>query len=756
MNSIARLRTRRESPVFSFQNHSASLAINGALATTFGVSDQVGSHARLMSVASIGKARGFRPDIEGLRAIAVLLVLLYHSGLPVSGGYVGVDVFFVISGFLITGLLLRQTEKTGTVSLLEFYARRVKRLLPAACAVLLVSVGVTAWLGPSTERGVFALDVVAAGAYFVNWRFADRSVDYLAEDVGRSPVLHFWSLSVEEQFYFIWPLLILLSGILAKRLNMAQRKVSALALSFVLVPSFVWSIIFTEHSSAEAFFVTTTRLWELSIGAMLAVFLPALLAWPVRLGPLLAWLGLAAIAASALAFDDRTSWPGLFALGPTLGAALVILGGSLGAGRAIELTLASRPMVWIGGLSYSIYLWHWPLVVVGQDWLDLRGPLLGTLLVCSSLIPAWVSYRLLEQPVRYARLLTKLPGLTLGLGASLSVVAIAAGSLVYLRQESADATTPRDGKFELLALPGEVVAKPKDMGAGALGARPRASLAGTPHDSYESVVPVPSRAPKDVPTAYKRGCQALYVESEPKWCESGDRESKQRIVVVGDSKVLQYFDALDAVGKAYRWRILTATKSRCPFTNAMVRHHDGIYYSCREFNEKVMDHLLKEPPLAVITSQRFKEGFLPDKVPKEDKSPKQDEASMIQGLVDYWSRLEKNGTTVVGLLDNPSPPRGKKVYRCVADHPNDALECVFSREEARARSGASVFVAAAAKVSGVEIVDLTDYLCPKKDCAPVIGGVLVYRQGAHITNTYAKTLAPVLAKELAEALEPAR
>ncbi|HEV6955624.1 MAG TPA: acyltransferase, partial [Promicromonospora sp.] len=208
---------------------------------------------------------GFRPDIEGLRAVAIGLVLLYHGGLDqLTGGFVGVDVFFVISGFLITGLLIRELEKSGRISLPRFYARRAKRLLPATALVLVVTAVLT-WLTVSViEWRTFGLDIVSAAAYVVNWRLAARSVDYLAEDVGVSPVQHFWSLAVEEQFYIVWPLLLVVIAWWVRRRATARlRAVMTAGILLIAVPSFAYSIYLTQANPSAAFFVTPTRLWEM-------------------------------------------------------------------------------------------------------------------------------------------------------------------------------------------------------------------------------------------------------------------------------------------------------------------------------------------------------------------------------------------------------------------------------------------------------------------------------------------------------------
>src|SRR5690625_1620526 len=215
----------------------------------------------------------FRPDIEGMRAVAIGLVLIYHAGLSqLPGGFVGVDVFFVISGFLITGLLIREIERTGRISLRRFYARRAKRLLPAT-GVVLIATSLLTWLTISAvEWRDFGLDIVASALYVVNWQLASRSVDYLAEDVGLSPVQHFWSLAVEEQYYIVWPLLLaVLAWSLKRRRSVNVRRSMSVAIALLIIVSFASSIYFTSDDPARAFFITPTRLWELGIGAAVAI-----------------------------------------------------------------------------------------------------------------------------------------------------------------------------------------------------------------------------------------------------------------------------------------------------------------------------------------------------------------------------------------------------------------------------------------------------------------------------------------------------
>jgi peptidoglycan/LPS O-acetylase OafA/YrhL len=266
------------------------------------------------------RGSGFRPDVEGLRAIAVGTVLWFHAGLGgLSGGFAGVDIFFVISGFLITGQLVREVERTGRIALPRFYARRAKRLFPAAATVLVTTAVLTLLFLPKVAWREFGGDIAAAAAYVVNWRLAARSVDYLAEDSTASPVQHFWSLAVEEQYYIIWPVLLLaLAGLIRAR-RWPVRTVMAAGLSAIVIPSLAWSIYLTQADPARAYFVTTTRLWELGIGALVAVGATLWTRLAPPLGAAIAWGGLVLIGGGTLPPGHRHRLAGRGGAGPRAG-----------------------------------------------------------------------------------------------------------------------------------------------------------------------------------------------------------------------------------------------------------------------------------------------------------------------------------------------------------------------------------------------------------------------------------------------------
>jgi peptidoglycan/LPS O-acetylase OafA/YrhL len=691
------------------------------------------------------KHSGFRGDVEGLRAIAVGLVLLYHAGVPLlPAGFIGVDVFFVISGFLITQLLLRELRSTGNISLTRFYARRAKRLLPAAAVVLTATAAMVLAVIPKTRWSDIGGDIVASALYVVNWRFAERSVDYLAEDVQPSPVQHFWSLAVEEQFYLVWPLLLIIVTWSARRRGRRLRTPIWLGLAVIGFPSLIWSIYHTAYEPASAFFITTTRMWELAIGAAVAVGAQQLTRMHSVVATVLGWAGLLLIGAAAVLFSTETSWPGYAAAVPTLGTAAIIAAGSVTAARrGPKVILEAAPFQWVGGLSYSLYLWHWPLIVVAAAYWDGLTVTRGLAVAGLSIVPAWLTQRLIEDPIRYSATVARMPRYALSLGANFTLVGVVAGSVILLAVPSSSSNIARS---------------PQALGAAVLAAQPAGDPSGVPVDQVEAITPDPLQAPQDVPELYRDDCQQKVASSEPLSCEYGVAAADTTIALVGDSKAAQWLPALQLLAIDNSWRIVTYTKSACSFANARVSIDGNVYTSCRDWTEKVLMELIAERPDYVVTSQQRKSA-IPDSRGGTDGAGIE---PMVAGLRDTWTELTELGIDVIVLADTPQPEMN--VYECVAENSERLTRCTYDRSEGVAKSGTPALRMAVEasdelamspesdEIDGsVTMIDLTDAICPTEQCAPVIGNVLVYRQGSHITATYIETLAP----RLGEALEAA-
>ncbi len=380
-----------------------------------------------MTAGEPGGDTRFRTDLQGIRAIAVILIVLYHAGVTgLSGGYIGVDVFFVLSGYLITGLLVRELDSSGRIAISSFYARRARRILPASFVVLVVTLVASAVVLSPIHFASTSKDVAAAAIYVPNIRFALEQTDYW-HPASISPVLHFWSLGVEEQFYLLWPTFLLLAWRFAGRSTrgLAFWVCAATAASLVL------GVLLTPARPTAAFYLLPTRAWELGVGAMLVFADRRFRAMPASLSSLAAWLGLLMIGAATVLFDSSTPFPGVAALLPVVGTAMLVAAGASGRRAWPQPFLASRPMQYAGRISYSLYLWHWPLLVLGAVFAAAVTPAVRVPIeVGLAVLLAAATYRWVEDPLRVGRLIGTVPRRNLSIAAvgSLCLVIVAVSS----------------------------------------------------------------------------------------------------------------------------------------------------------------------------------------------------------------------------------------------------------------------------------------------------------------------------------------
>lgn len=675
----------------------------------------------------VGRPRGeLRPDIQALRAVAVGSVLLFHLWpLRLPGGYVGVDVFFVISGFLITSHLLREIGQTGTVHVGRFWARRAKRLLPAALTVLaVIAIAVVAFV-PEVRWRQFLGEVVASALYAENWVLAADSVDYHASDNAPSPTQHFWTLSVEEQFYIILPILLVVVVLAIRGPSARLRRAIGVVLAVLTVASLAYSIALTAADPTVAYFSTFTRGWEFGAGALLAfVTLEA----GRRARQFLPLIGIALIALSCILFASDTPFPGFLAAVPVLGAILV-----LWAGRESVVARAGSwwPVATLGHISYAVYLWHWPLIVLVPY--ATGAPLSTTdkvLILVASLGLAWASTRFIEEPVRFSpRLLggrrrsaTVAAWSALGMA---GVVALCVTNLVVLEDRDQRRT-------QLISA---VVADPPDC-LGAAAVDPDLQPCENP-DLAGLLVPDPTIADQDDDN--RPECWGMANPREPMMCTVAEPAGyTKRLLAVGDSHNNQLIAAYRAIGEAQGWRIDVAGTAGCYLTTAeqaaiSERHRNG----CLQWRESVADRILADPPDALVVTHSSGDNIV---VPPPGETV---ESATVDGLVEAWSSLPE--VPIIAIRDNPGMTSG--TIECVAEHGLRAGE-LCSRPRAEALEHFDGQAEAAELVPNATVIDLTELYCTDAVCSPVIGNVLVFRDSRHITSTWARTLTPYLEREM--------
>ena len=483
-------------------------------------------------------------QIQGLRALAALLVTIFHARL-VPGGFIGVDIFYVISGYLITGLILREIEKTGTLDLRAFYQRRIKRLLPTSVFVLFVTAIVGMFVLPAITRDALGRDLFAAATYISNYLFAWWQNDYQNLNATPSPFIHYWSLAVEEQFYVIWPIFILILSRYGKRAVFYGVAVSS-ALSLLL------SIYQTQTSPIWAFYSLPTRAWELGVGALL-LFIPDKF-WKNRFTP---WFGLIGIALSALKFDENTAFPGINAFLPVASTALLI--GSIAIWpRAFNDLSNNRVSQWLGAISYPLYLWHWPALVLPSSALGrplrVRERIFCILL---TIILAHLTSKYIEQPIRHKKIAGQKVYLFF---AATTITSLLAGLIISSTASSMINVKGTDYKFNLT----KVMQKP---------------------------------------AVYGDGCHVNYGETKSGYCTYGDKNSKKTIILYGDSHAAQWFPTLEKIANERGFKLISLTKSACPSVD-VPRNDQGAFKNvhCEKWRENSIARIRKIHPTAVIMS----------------------------------------------------------------------------------------------------------------------------------------------------------
>jgi peptidoglycan/LPS O-acetylase OafA/YrhL len=628
----------------------------------------------------------FRPDVDGLRAVAIAAVVLYHARVPfVSGGFVGVDVFFVISGWLITRNLVARTSSLGGLSLRTFWSRRVKRLVPALVLVLaFVAVGTVLVITPLEWAGI-GRQSVAASLYLSNIEFARIGDGYFAASVESSPVLHTWSLGVEEQFYVVWPLLFVLAGAAGRRRTGALRRVLVWMFVATTVVSLAVSIVLSTSASSWAFFGLPSRAWEFALAGLLAVA-------PLRLGRsaavrvVLALGGLASIAVAALTFTGSTPYPSYRALLPVLGT-LAVIAAADGCGPHLpwpSKVLATPVMQWFGRVSYSWYLWHWPFIVFAFASTGSHSPRVGLPAALVALGVGAVCYRYYENPVRFSERLRP-PGRAFLVGGAMTLVGVLCGVVLVTASSQKLDQSPYK---ELAAVRGAHLA------------------------DFE--------------------CERVqHSPSGIEYCELGrpDAPPERTVLLAGDSHARQWQLAFGAAAERQDMRMIVRWLGACPDVPVDPRSRVVSLEDCEGYRAET-DRLVDELGVrTVVLAQHPSNGLA--STARERESTELGE-SWREALDQRIRDLEGRGITVGVVLDDPLLPEDP--IECLAGQPT----CTYPRAETMGLAGpivAGVDEALRAH-PGVVTFDGGFGICDEAVCRTAIDGTLVYADSNHLSRGY--------------------
>ncbi|MFI5623137.1 acyltransferase family protein [Nocardioides sp. NPDC051685] len=701
-------------------------------------------------------AKQLRGDVQGLRAVAILTVLAAHAGVSwFAGGFVGVDVFFVISGFLITQQLVGELGRTGRISLRRFYARRARRILPAATLTLAATVVAAVLLLGPAQVAPLAVDAVWASAFAANIRMTISGTDYFQAELPPSPVQHFWSLAVEEQFYLVWPLVALICIVLAGRVGASRggeqgsaraRRLLLAAIALITVASLAWSVVHTPGEATAAYFSSLTRAWELGIGAALAILVTSgrvmqRLAGARWAREVLVLAGLAAIVLACLTYDESTPFPGYHAALPVLGSAAVILAGAVRSGAATfgARLLSVPPMRAIGGWSFSLYLWHWPLLVVPEIALqrELTWPERGAA-VAGAFVLAYVSFRLVEAPFREGALWRPTRRALTFYPVSIALVAaIAFGGTAY-----ADFEATRGSYQPAVTLADVPAADPSlDRQEALVRASVLAARDNTP-------IPTELRPPlTDLDSLKPHRTRCDYTDdTERDLCVDGDPDGDRTMVVFGNSHALHWVPTLNRVAKKHGFRVYFLVKNRC--VSASITTDRGEekdpYTECDDFNRWAFKQFKRlDPDLTVVSTAPPIQGVFDEDGTWVGDTRRVDEL-MRPAYTRFLRKVEKHTGRTVLIRDIQA--FDTNAGTCLSRPGATLGDCLMDADEEREKS-IDVQVRAAEKV-GVDVVDMSSYFCWDGSCPAVVGDTITHYDDTHMSHQYAPRLARPLARRM--------
>lgn len=648
-------------------------------------------------------SRMYRQDIQGIRAIGALMIMVYHLWVnKVSGG---VDVFFVVSGYFMASMLLAQLATEGKIQPFVFWGKIIKRIAPSAYIVLISTLLLSSVFIPETQWIRLVDEVMASAFHVENIYLMRSSVDYLARQEPPSAVQQFWALSIQMQFYFLLPIVFIVTTKLSQKLNSIRPL--ALAIITIAALSFAYSLQSTVDSPDSAYFNPFARIWEFFVGVLIAVAAPHF-----RLNLLtrniVGWFGLLVLLTAGLLIPKAMNFPGYVALLPVGAAACLIVSGIGPMTTGVSRILSHRHFAFLGGMSFTIYLWHWPLMVFYLEFTAAQSISVpaGLLIIALSIWLAFLTNIFIERRFASTKSEEQSPIAPYWVGTLFFIPAAALAGALKLHFQSV-AGSQSGG--QLVFFEGAHLS-------------PQLDATTVPYKQFLA-------AKTDLPSSYRDSCHQHTARPEVIACDYGDTDADASIALVGGSHATQWLPALDIIGKELNLKVVNITKSYCPL-GALAASHA----SCVEWNKRVVDHLTRMKPLAVITnSTRAAKNGKKEHVP--------------DSYVKQWQALAAEGIHVIGIRDNPQ--FDFDAVHCVVRNKEDPSTC--SRSRAQALLSDDPATELRSQVENLKLVDMSNYLCTSETCTTVFDNILMYRDKEHLSVSYVNYLTGKLQKQLAAA-----
>ena len=640
----------------------------------------------------------FRPEIEGLRVIAALLVAIYHIWLGrVSGG---VDVFFVVSGFLITASLVSRHLREGYVNLFKFVGNLMKRLLPASFFVLTAVVILTIIFLPSVQWKQLISELIASALYFENWRLAIDSVDYLDSSNPQSPLQHFWAMSIQGQFYIILFTIVTAAIFLSRAFKIQMRNMLVIIFSVILISSFIFSIYLTDANQPVAYFDTRARMYEFIVGGLLFLFIDRV-KLTKSISFIIGWAGLTGLILCGIIFDVSTNFPGAMALWPVGCAVLVLLAGQNSTSFGVEKFLGNKIFVKLGSYSYAFYLWHWVILTFYKTSYDIKiGILDGSAILIVSIILSYITTEFVEKPVR-----ARDGRFILRFAPVLAALLITSSYLIYEYKNT-------EIEFEGLIYSNDH--------PGAMSILQEYSN----YDKNAELIPDLASVKDDLPLTYEKDCNQMGTRTEAKYCVAGNDEAEYEVALVGGSHSAHWYGAFEEITKENEQiKLVNITKSACRFSS------DHMSDDCDEWNLNVLNLLAERKPDLVIMTADIGSNQYPE---------------VTEGYLKRYSQLDEMGIEVMAIRDNPWFE--VNIPECVEEYGPGSSNCQLDRQKILPEP--SKWDRLEVKPDNVHYVDYTEHFCDEEVCYPTKGNVIIYFDANHITNTYMKTITPFITDDV--------